>query len=287
MGVYTILYPNRTDTSTLSGGSWDASAPLTRMQDNRLKVIARSNDLLPASTQFQITLDKDRQVGGLALVNHNFTTDATWRVRAYTDAGLTQLAYDSGQVNVYPAFATPLELEWEDDNFWSGKPLEENIEGLTQTAIDLLGGVTVTAQYWLVEIFDSTNPSGFVSIGRLFIGANFLNETLNANIGATSGIENRTRAFETPGGHIEYDVREPIRTNDFQYRLIENSRAYSRFLQLEYQAGIDKEVFLIQDADDSQNLLLRSYLGTIAQPTGLGQNTYNTADKSFRIQEKI
>ncbi len=286
MGNYTLFYPNRLDGATLSGGSWIAQAPITKTQDERLKVLAVSTDLTPASTQFDITLDQNRSIGVLALVNHNMTTNATWRVRAYYDAGFTTVVYDSGIVDVYPAFASSLELEWEDNNFWSGKPLEENIEGLTQTAIDVFGGQDVSAQYWRVELFDSSNAAGFISLGRVFIGQDRLNQLLNVQVGAVSGLISRTRVFETPGGHKEFAVREPVRTDTFTYPLIETQAAYSQFLSLEQQADVRSEVFLTQDADDNQNLLLRSYLGRLSALNGLPNTTYNTYQKVFQVEEK-
>lgn len=85
MGKFLIGYPNRSDDGTLSGGSWEASLPLTNLQDRRLAKIARSTDATEANTQFENDLGELRWIRTVALANHNLGPSATIRVRGKPD----------------------------------------------------------------------------------------------------------------------------------------------------------------------------------------------------------
>lgn len=85
MSTPLILCPNRIDEATLSGGSWEMANPLAKLQNRRLKAVARSTSLVKAYTQLLITLPAPRRIKALALVNANLDPTATWRIRAGTD----------------------------------------------------------------------------------------------------------------------------------------------------------------------------------------------------------
>src|SRR5258708_5693879 len=117
-------WPSVTANFTLSGGSWNASYPRTNLQSLPLSRVARSTDLNTANTAIIATSSVTRRVGLIALARHNFSLTATIRVRLYADAGMLTLIYDSGVVDVWPEVYPYGQLEWEDDNFWTGKYLD-------------------------------------------------------------------------------------------------------------------------------------------------------------------
>jgi hypothetical protein len=76
----TLGWNNRTDSGTLSGGSWLASLPLTNLQNRQVQKVARSTNAAVASTQFQIDLGQARSIGVLGLVVHNISVSGRVRV---------------------------------------------------------------------------------------------------------------------------------------------------------------------------------------------------------------
>src|SRR3954470_10332829 len=105
--------------STLTGGAW--SMALANMQVRPLSQVARSGDLLLASTQFQAVLDKPRLMNALVLVRHTISLAGRIRVRLHGDAARTQLIWDSLWLTVWPAVNPSTQLPWEGSNWWSGQ----------------------------------------------------------------------------------------------------------------------------------------------------------------------
>lgn len=78
--------PNRSDEATLSGGSYQATLPLTNMQNRRLKQVARSTDATLPNTQWQGDFGATKTIGICALLNLNWSSSARWRFRLRANA---------------------------------------------------------------------------------------------------------------------------------------------------------------------------------------------------------
>lgn len=76
-----LCWPNRIDSATLSGGSWTGAA-ITNVQTRVYTEVARSATDALADTQFKADLGSQYSARLVALINHNCSTVARWRVRA-------------------------------------------------------------------------------------------------------------------------------------------------------------------------------------------------------------
>ena len=199
-----LLFPNRIDAAVLSGGDWPL--PLTNLQNRYLADVARSNGLTEEKTQFDIALDQARAVRALILVANNFSLSGEWRVQGASDAAFTDIIYDSEVMDVWPRIFDTADLLWEDENYWSGRPLLEDIEGYTWSAILVLPALVI-AQYWRVLINDEFNTDGYVQIGRVFISGQW-QPTRNYDYGAGLAFETNTLVEQTRGGAESFDVQE-------------------------------------------------------------------------------
>jgi len=82
-----LAYGNKATGATLAGGSWDSTLVLNNLKTGDLAEVARSANASVYSTQFRFDLAANYVLRALALVNHNLTTRALWRVRT-TEATL-------------------------------------------------------------------------------------------------------------------------------------------------------------------------------------------------------
>lgn len=184
MGIIQIGWVNYGDTATLSAGSWASTLPLTNMQRRPLSRVARSSDATEASTKFRVNLGSStpivRKVG---LWGHNITQTGNIRITAGTTAGASDV-HDSGWLSVWPALA-PEDLEWEDPNWWFGTLSDSDVEGYPIRFLYDCGD-NIQAQYWTVEISDTSNTDGYVEIGRLWMGP-FWSPGINYSTGASLG----------------------------------------------------------------------------------------------------
>lgn len=284
-----VLHPNRADAATLSGGSWEANLPLTNAQSRVIKRVARSTDTDLTSTKFDVALDRARNMRVLVLIGHNLSPDtAKWRIQAANDSGFTDVVYDGGSEtgpnpDVWPALYPTLTLDWEDENWWSGKPTAEDIAGFTWSAIHILPSL-VFARYWRVEIFDELNADGYVEFGRLFMAGQW-QPTRNYSYGAQLGFETDTAIEVSLAGTEFFDEREPYRVFSFSIDNLGRDEAMARALELTRRAGISGEVFVVPDPDDLTNMVRRAFLGRLRRLNALDERFHDLHGMGFELKE--
>lgn len=282
-----IGFPNLIDGSTVSGGSWETTLPITNVKDRRLSKVARSADALTASTQFDIDLSVSRYVRLLCLVKNNFSLDATYRIRGSDVSNFATNTYDSGTLNVWEALYDTIDLEWEDDNYWDGKPSQEYLTQIRETSnlnfIHILPSVT-PARYWRVEISDTGNSDGYVEIGRVFIASQW-QVTNNIMYGASLGYETQTSVDSTLDGTEYFDVRKSYRMFKFELESYNYNEGHSKLLDISRQIGVDKEVFVIPDPDDVVNMTRRAFLGRLNSLSPITYPYFSTNSAGYEVKE--
>ncbi|WP_322185695.1 hypothetical protein [Fulvimarina sp. 2208YS6-2-32] len=277
-----ILYPNRADKAVITGGEWQI--PLDRLKaPSPLKRVARSASAALADTQFDIAFDRLQTVKAVALANINFSLAAMWRIRAFDDPEMTVERHNSGWIRVYPRLYSTKSLSWRDPNFWLGGPTSESLEGLTQQAI-YLPDPAPFARYWKIEIDDQGNPDGYLDIGRLFMAGGY-QPSMNYVYGGGLGLETKTRVDEALGGNEFFDRRKTYRVARIGWDYLPEQEALEKAFDLQRQAGIDREVFLIMKPGDEVNLTRTSFLGRFRQLSPLEQIVYRRASTAFEIKE--
>lgn len=266
-------FPNRVDSAVLAGGAWVEALPLANLQDRALARVARTLDIELTSTMLTVDLQQQRTLRVLAFVAHNFSLSARITL-VFSNAAdfsdplltVTSDAWPSVSDGEWDLDA----LEWENDNFWLGTYLQEDIEGQTPTCSILLPE-DVLARYIKVTIDDSSNSAGFLQVGRLFIGAAFLQPRLNYSFGATLGYEDATNIDMALSGAEYFDRREPVRVMRFTLGYLSADEGFGAALELTRRAGVSGEVFVIPDPADTAYGATRSFLGRLRQLSPLEQ----------------
>jgi len=280
-----IGFPNRVDSATLSGGSWSSSLPRSNLQSRVLGKVARTANVTTAATQFDIDLGSDMKVRVFAVVNHNFSLFATYRLRGSTVSNFASTVYDSGAtfVDVWPVVYPSESLDWEDSNWWGGKYTAEQIEGYTRTLVVVLPA-NVTARHWRFEVNDTTNAAGYLDMGRVFIGPVW-QPANNMSYGAANGWETKTDVQEALGGAEYFQRRTPYRVARFSLNWMSEDEGMANAFELQRRAGIDQDVLWIHDPDDTVHALRRQFLGRLRQLSPIEYPYPLTQSAGFEIKE--
>jgi hypothetical protein len=193
-----IGWPTLRSRLTLSGGAWDAANGygLDNLTDDDLSRVARSVDDAPASTKVAWTLDQSRAARLVSIVGHNCPIDSTMRVRMWSDLAQTQIVFDSGTVDVWPRIYPSSALEWEDDNWWTGRYTAEELAGTTWTRPIWLQR-NILHRTGLIEIW--AEGIGQLEIGMLDVAQGHQLE-VNFGWGSEHGHELRSVLKESDGG---------------------------------------------------------------------------------------
>lgn len=277
---------NRIDTATLSGGSWLGTLPLSNLKDRRLSKLARSTDDSTTNTKFTMDFGTARSVGVVALIAHNLSSTSTVRIYGDDASDFTTPVYDSGNIEVWPSGVIPQELlEWEDDNFWLGTVSQEAVAGFNAPFVHIPSSAQVL-RYWKVEITDTSNPDGYVHIGRVFIGSAW-RPTIGRSYGASISYEDTSVIEASLSGEEFFDVRRRRRTHNFELGFLSQTEAYDRVLDLQRIQGVTGEVLIIPDITDTVNQAKVSFLGRLKNLSAVQTNNPDVFTCNLEIQEVI
>jgi hypothetical protein len=282
-----LAHTNRADEATLTGGSWLAALPLANLKDRRLSKVARSTSLDLSATQFELDIGPQRLVRAVALVNHNLSLTALYRVTASELPDFSVLEDDSGWREVWPPVYPTLGLPWEAPNWWSGRYLPEEIEGYTWTLVYILSA-SKRARYWRIELNDEESAAGYVQIGRLFLGDGW-QPLYNMSVGASLGIEVKTETQDALSGAKTFARRRPVRVARFNIKTMSEDEALAFAFEIERRCGIDREVLFLWDPDDTRHAVRRQYLGHLRQlsPVEHAVPTDRPWSKAWEIEELL
>ncbi len=280
-----IGFPNRIDTSSLSGGSYAASLPITNLQNRIIGKVARTSDALLTSSIINIDLVSDKTVKVISVANHNLSLSALYRIRGSDVSDFSTNLVDTGWVVVWPAIYPSDTLDWEDSTYFTGQPTEDDLTGYTTNLIVVLDENT-RARYWRIEFDDTTNSAGYIQYGRIFIGPVW--EPLRGpEAGLQMGWETATTLQTALSGTQYFQRRTPSRYVRFSLDTLTVDESLAKAFEMDRLAGIDLEVLWIQDSTDTTHALRRRWLGTLRNlsPIESPYSTYNK--KAYEIKEQI
>lgn len=231
----TILgYSNQIDTAGLSGGSWHASYPLTNLQTRNLGEKARTTNALAASSVLNLDLGSAQTIGVVALVAHNLSAAATVRIQGSSAADQSVALYDSTAL-VYSGSDYAMALP-----------------------------TPVAARYWRISISDTSNPAGYVQMGRVFCGWAF-KPTNPIDWNPALGVDSKTVVMEALDGTEYFDERPNHRVFQGQWSWLSDPEAYSFLIAIQRSHDVSREIYLIADDTDLNYRGTRNFLARFRQ----------------------
>ncbi len=281
----TLCWPNYLNEAAVSGGVWSPGLPLSHIQSPLFARYARSANALPGSAQFKVELPRFRGVSAVALASHNLSASAQWRVRVWFDASATELAWDSGQVDVWPAVFDTLETEWENDNWWSGTVTDYDRDAFTPLAAMFLPDVQIVRSV-TVELFDALNPDGYITIGRAVV-ADAWQPEVNQDWGAQHGYHIDTDFAVAGNQHqTEFaDPKTPRRTVSFTLSHLTEGEAFRKALALQRSQGIHGEVLYSGNIAPGPVSFAKTFVGRLVQADPLSNPYFSNYSASFNLRE--
>ncbi|MEQ8747358.1 hypothetical protein [Pyruvatibacter sp.] len=262
--------------ATLSGGGWAGALPLDNMKTPLLaSQPARSASLDTDDTQFDVAFGRVRKLSIVAALATNITSGATYRLRLSQSDSFDAPQYDSGWVQAYPSLFSSAALDWEEENWWTGQPVEGDIAPYNRNVFVLLDP-PVQATHARLEVLDPSNPDLALDIGHLF-AAGGVQPEFNFNFGTPRGLRTRTLRDETPSGRAVFDRRPLQRVIRVDYDALSKNEAVI-FQDAAARNDIEDPVVFVPDPGDTANLFREAFLGRFAQlpdrvPRAAGHST--------------
>jgi hypothetical protein len=275
MGKIALAYPDFSLSTKypagMSGGSWVSTLPLNNLLSPLRQKMTRSSDVLVTSTKLIMDLGISRNTQFVALLNSNVSANGTIRFRFYTDAGLTNLVYDTGAVNVWQApYPTDEELNDYRPDFYRVLPSPQS------------------ARYCLVEIADTLNPDGYVEFGRLMFCPIWQPDT-NIDYGCQVGWNDPYTEKEVSlGGVAWYNQKSLVRAAIVTLSNLSDAEAFTTVMEMVRRLGLSGQVYFIFDTDDTDwYLRQRSFLATMDKLSPLQIPNFGRNSAGFQFTEVL
>lgn len=278
-------YPNLIDSATLAGGSWLSSLPVTNLQTREMGEKAQSVDLQVANTQLTINLGSQTAVQLFAAAAHNFSINAQYRLRSFSDAGFTVNTSDTGVTDVWPVVYPYGTLPWEHPSWFGGKYAASEIAGYNATLIVPLA-ITQLSQYWKFEIFDTTNAAGYVQFGRIFIGPGW-QPSKNMSWGQSLGWETKTEVQETESGSEVFKVMTPYRVEKYRLDSLTRDEAMANLFEIQRRAGVDKEILWLENPYDTVHAIRTQFLARMRVLSPVEYPYFSNNSAAVELKELI
>lgn len=239
-----IGYPIHSDQGTLSGGDWEATMPLSRMQNRDTTDRARSTNDSTSAAQFLLDLGPDPDdwlVGAIGIFAHNLTKDALLRIAASDESDVDPPVYESGWLpacaEIYPSGV-----------LLAGEPgYSDGFPAAAQPNIPILQFIPAgtAARYWLFEFDDQSNPDGYIEIGRLMVcfawqlGQNF-------EVGSALDVLTLTTRDESEGGQFYHDERPQRRFFVGEFSHLDEDEALVRVHDFKMLVGTSRQFLWVE-----------------------------------------
>lgn len=250
-----LFYPNRcVQGLTVSGGSWLAALPASNVLKSALAEVARSSSASTSDTKIQIDLGSARSLRAFAVVNHNLSASAQWRVLLGTTSGGSDVysgtLADWLQVSGIESASVALGME-------DGEYLRDSMAAL------IVLPAFYSARHVTIEIADSSNPDGYVQIGRVFAGGGFI-PTINAEYGLRdSWIDLSTKEFSESGASWNTPRRRLRQVEFVLDGLTDEEGSYLH--EMQRTLGTVGEVLYIPDLVDKAVMQQYGFLGEMRE----------------------
>jgi len=280
-----IAYGNRTDEATTSGGGWSATLPLTNIQDRRIGKVARSTSAALVNTTFDLAFSGTRLFRVLALVGHNFSLAAKYRIRLSIAPTFATTVADSGWVDVWPVIYPSGALPWGSPSWWTGRASADDAAAYTAVVPYVLSQ-SYNAQYIRVEIDDTANTAGYVQVGRVFCSDGW-QPVRNMAYGASLAWESRTEVQEALSGAEYFNARAAPRVARFEFPAMAESDAMANAFEIQRSVGTSGEVFFVWDPADTTHAIRRQFLGRIRTLSPIENPGPNRWRAPFEIKELL
>lgn len=202
-----IGFPRHTPDFTMGGGSYESGFPASNAGDARFARVARTTDATNANTVLTATSSTIKPVRIFGVAAHNMTIDAEYKLTVYSDTGLTTELYNTGRQKVWPNVYSYAGRNWYTPYFWTGQYSPAEIAGQIPF-LPILLPQTYNIRGVKLEIFDASNPDGYVEIG-LFEIASGWQPSVGVAYASQFGYRSYTELTKLRGGLDSAFVEQP------------------------------------------------------------------------------
>ncbi len=270
-------------TSTLTVDSELSGLPKENLKNLQIVKVWRTGAV--TSAQIDLDLGSSKILDLLAIINHNFTINATirWRVSSVSDFSST--VYDSGTIAVWQPTENFGASPWGVFN-WGSKPTAAQAALYTANTFAFISNALI-GRYVRVNISDSTNSDGYLQAGRFIAGPSY-QPTINYANGVEFEFIDESRVTKSRGGQTFVDEVAKFRRISFDLINLPESEMFGNiFNNMDRVKGISQDVLVIPQPDITSTWLTQNIYGRIASTSPIVNSALTFYGRRIEIEEMI
>jgi len=278
-------WPNWVDAPTgvvFSGGTWAAALPRTNVATPRRAEVARTTGVTVTDTVLRVDLGAARLVDALAIVGHNLTAGASFRLRAFSDA-YTTTTFDSGTVTAFAEQWPAGLLPYGHPNAATRLLTTDDLRTRRWDANYVLAN-SVTARYWEIAITDTTNPAGYVEIGRVYLGPLY-QPSINLRYGASAGLTTEATIGRALSGTRYVESRPTARTRTIEFGDLPPEEAEAVLGDLVRVLDLGGQVYWFDDPTATWTRLRTSFLAQLTELPAVVRASFRQGAVALALEE--
>ncbi len=223
-----------------------------------------------ASPRVDIDFGQARSPNLVALIAHNGSASATWKIDASdTQGGLDTPDWTSTEISLWPVTGKPAEV-WE-----------------TLPSIYWRSTALATRRWWRVSITDPDPPAGEFRAGRLYIAPTW-QPARNISYGWSIGFLDNTPQFTSLGGQTwPGEQRGIARRLEAQLRYMSEDEMYGEAFELQRTVGLAGDLFVCRDPSATTHLHRQTIYGLFQQLDPLVNAFFQQFETRFVVKELV
>ncbi len=256
------------DAGTVTAGNEVTTLPATNLQDPQPTKRWRSTTIV-SSVYIQVDLTEAKAINLIALISHNGTASATWRIRAATsEGGLTSApGFDSGAISMWP-ISRP--TDWPVRSLFSRHWLT----------------TAQSFQWWRIDISDAGNSDLFFEAGRIIIDAAWQPTIgLSPNWGV-GWVDPGPREMSL-GGNIYPTQRSRRRRIDLNLDFNDETEMLANAFELQRKRGRSQDILVLVDPTETTNWHRTAVYGLMSDLQPVVNTAFNIFSQTITIEEMI
>jgi hypothetical protein len=283
-----IVAINRVDAlygGVVTAGDTLVSLPPANLQDRQISKVARLNTVVAANTWWQVDFSTTRVIDIVALIAHNLTQAATWRVRLSAASDMSSPVYDSGTVSAWSPVGGYGSLPW--GVFSWGDDVQPYELAFYNASSFAVCPATVNARYLRVDLTDTANSAGYLQAGRLVAGPAWF-PSLNMLYGWSVQWVDESTADRSLGGQVYIDEKPRYRVIRFSLASLPEEEALAQgFDFLMRRKGVAGDVLLLPQPGRTDLFLHEAIYGRMRSLAPVVGSTPFVRSMDFEIEETL
>lgn len=242
------------------------------------------------SSERSLVLDfkygKIRSIGMIGLIKTNFTGQAMWRIRAFSDEAKTSLVYDSGLVPCFYQYSGVGDLPWGEFVWGAGFGSFDGVEPRVKNCFHVIDSPALARAVEITVQDIDASRENYLQIAKSWTGSTFIPPE-GALYGSSLISNDRALMKEMESGVREYSSPRVVRGMSIDLDLRKDALVRGLFSSLYFSKGKTADIVVYLEPDQPQFQQFQAIYGNLTELKEIVQSVWNRLNTNLTVMERV